>query len=187
MTSLNSKNLPLEGLKRIARQVLTDERGSFARIFCAAELAQSGWRKAVAQINHSFTKSRGTVRGLHFQREPSREMKLVSVLRGEIWDVAVDLRPNSDTYLCWHAEHLSAQNSLAMMIPEGFAHGFQSLCDDVELVYCHSVPYEPKAEDGINPLDETLAIDWPIAITSMSLRDRNLPHIDGRFLGVSDR
>lgn len=187
MTGLVSENLPLKGLKCIVRKPLTDERGSFGRVFCAGELAQFGWRKAVAQINHSFTKNSGTVRGLHFQRQPFREMKLVSVLRGQVWDVAVDLRPDSDTYLRWHAELLSLENGCAMLIPEGFAHGFQSLCDDVELLYCHTAPYTHEVEGGLNPLDETLTIDWPIAITSMSMRDRNLPRIDSNFVGVPDK
>jgi dTDP-4-dehydrorhamnose 3,5-epimerase len=162
-----------------------DDRGFLSRIFCAQELAPSGWDKPIAQINHTYTCTKGTVRGLHFQHQPYCEMKLVSVIRGEIWDVAVDLRKGSATFLQWHAEVLSAENGRAILIPEGFAHGFQSLTDDVELLYCHSVAYNPLAECGLHPSDTRLAIKWPLTISEISERDQNHSLIDRDFSGIT--
>ncbi len=184
MSRFEITDLPLVGLKRVERRPLGDARGFLARLFCAAELAAAGWTQPVAQINHTLTASRGTVRGLHFQRPPHAEMKLVSCLRGEVWDVAVDLRPDSPSYLRWHAERLSAENHRALLIPEGFAHGFQALTDGVELLYCHSMPHAPEAEGGLNALDPRLAITWPLAVAERSARDGGLPDIDESFAGV---
>jgi dTDP-4-dehydrorhamnose 3,5-epimerase len=184
MNRFSVTDLPLAGLKRVERQHLGDNRGFLARLFCAAELAAAGWTKPVAQINHTRTARRGTVRGLHFQRPPHAEMKLVSCIRGEVWDVAVDVRADSPTFLHWHAEHLSTENGRALLIPEGFAHGFQALTDDVELLYCHSAAHHPGAEAGLNPQDARLAIPWPLAITELSAKDAAHPLIDTGFEGV---
>ena len=119
MSRFTISDLSLAGLKLITRQRLGDSRGFLSRLFCAEELAAAGWVKPVAQINHTYTAIRGTLRGMHFQRPPHAEMKLVSCLRGEVWDVAVDVRPGSPTFLCWHAERLSANNGQALLIPEG--------------------------------------------------------------------
>jgi dTDP-4-dehydrorhamnose 3,5-epimerase len=172
--------LPLAGIRLVERHALKDPRGFFSRLFCADELAAAGWRGPVAQINHTLTRQAGSVRGLHFQRPPHAEMKLVSCLAGEVWDVVVDLRPDSSTYLHWHAQVLSADNRRALLIPEGFAHGFQTLSADAQLLYLHSHPYSPQAEDGLNPTDDQLAIDWPQAITMMSDRDRQHPMLAHR-------
>ena len=185
MSRLTSVDLPLSGLKLVQRHRVSDERGYFSRIFCAKELADFGWKTGIEQINHSFTRLKGSVRGLHFQRNPHCEMKLVSVIRGAIWDVAVDLRAASDTYLECHGELLSADDGGAMLIPEGFAHGFQSLTDDVEILYCHSAPYNSAAEDGLHPLDSSLDIDWPLSISEMSKRDHGHRFIDGSFRGIT--
>jgi len=165
-------DLPLAGLRRIGRQRLGDSRGFLARLFCAEELAAAGWCKPIVQINHTRTTKAGAVRGLHFQRPPHAEMKLVICLSGEVWDVAVDLRQQSPTFLRWHAEVLSAENGNAMLIPEGFAHGFQALTGEVEMFYCHSAPHSPEFECGLNPADPALAIPWPLAIAELSTRDR---------------
>ena len=127
MNRFRIQSTPLSGLQVITRQMLGDHRGFLSRLFCADELAQAGWTKPIAQINHTYTAKKGTVRGMHFQHPPHAEMKLVSCIRGEVWDVAVDLRANSPTFLHWHAEVLSADNHKALLIPEGFAHGFQTL------------------------------------------------------------
>ncbi len=177
-------DLPLNGLKRVERQRLGDSRGFLSRIFCAKELAQVGWHKPIAQINHTYTAKCGTVRGMHFQHPPHAEMKLVSCLHGEVWDVAVDLRRGSPTFMRWHAECLSADNGFALLIPEGFAHGFQTLSDDVELLYCHSVAYVPDAEAGLNPMDQRLAIHWPLPITERSARDSHHPMLNEQFSGL---
>jgi dTDP-4-dehydrorhamnose 3,5-epimerase len=182
---LTITHLPLAGLKRIERQRIGDARGSLARLFCAEELGEAGWRKPVAQINHSVTVRRGTVRGLHFQAPPFAEMKLVSCLRGEVWDVAVDIRAGSKTFLHWHAETLSVENGYALLIPHCFAHGFQALSDDAELLYCHSAPYNAAAEGALNAKDPRLAITWPIEITALSPRDTQHPMLTDAFAGVA--
>lgn len=184
MSRFTITNLPLSGLKRIDRQRLGDSRGFLSRLFCADELTAAGWLKPIAQINHTYTAKQGTVRGMHFQRSPHSEMKLISCIRGEVWDVAVDLRENSPTFLHWHAERLSAENGCALLIPEGFAHGFQALTDDAELLYCHSEPYAAQAEAGLNPTDPRLGINWPQDIIELSLRDAGHALITSDFEGV---
>lgn len=175
---------PLSGLKLVERQRLGDARGFLSRLFCAQELQAAGWDKPIAQINHTQTAKRGTVRGMHFQHPPHAEMKLVTCLQGEVWDVAVDLRADSPTFLQWHAARLSAENQCALLIPEGFAHGFQALSDDVQLLYCHSAGYAQQAEDGLNPMDGKLAIDWPLPVIELSPRDARHPMLSENFEGV---
>ena len=175
---------PISGVRVVQRQPLADARGFLARLFCARELAQLGWRKPVAQVNHTLTQRRGTLRGFHYQVAPHAEMKLVSCLRGEAWDVALDLRAGSPTFLHWHAQYLSADNHCALLIPEGCAHGFQSLDDDVELLYCHSMPYTPEADAGLHPLDQRLGIEWPLPVALLSDRDARQPSVDALFEGV---
>jgi dTDP-4-dehydrorhamnose 3,5-epimerase len=184
MSRFSLSILPLAGLVAVERHPLGDSRGFLARVFCAGELKAAGWRLPIAQINHTYTARRGTVRGLHFQRPPHAEVKLVSCLRGEVWDVAVDLRVDSPTFLQWHAERLSATNGRALLIPEGFAHGFQAVSDDVELLYCHSAAYVAEAEAGLHPLDPRLDIRWPLAVAQLSPRDAGHPFIKPGFEGV---
>jgi dTDP-4-dehydrorhamnose 3,5-epimerase len=176
---------PLSGLRVVNRRRLGDSRGFLSRLFCAEELAAAGFDMPIAQINHTHTARKGTVRGLHFQRPPHAEVKLVSCLRGEVWDVAVDVREGSATYLRWHAEVLSADNWRAMLIPAGFAHGFQTLTDDVALLYCHSAAHVPEAEGALNPQDDGLAIAWPLVITELSARDSGHARITQSFKGVA--
>lgn len=174
----------LGGLVCIQRQRHEDARGFFSRLFCADELATAGFRQPVSQINHTLTRRRGSVRGLHFQHQPHAEDKLVSCVRGEVFDVAVDLRKNSRTFLQWHAEVLSAENMRSLLIPKGFAHGFQALSDDVELIYLHSEPYAPGAEGGLNALDPVLAIAWPLPFADLSDRDAMHPYLTPDFGGI---
>lgn len=143
-----------------------------------------GVEHPIAQINHTLTSRAGTVRGMHFQYPPSAETKLVSCLRGEIFDVALDLRRGSATFLRWHGAVLSAGNRRSLLIREGFAHGFQALTDDCELIYLHTAAYRQEAEGAVNALDPHLAIAWPLPVTDLSDRDRNHPFIDSRFTGV---
>lgn len=184
MNRLVGFELPMRGLQLVRRQRLGDRRGFLARLFCSEELLHIGWSKPVAQINYTYTAKRGTVRGLHFQHAPHAEMKLVSCVKGQIWDVAVDLRADSRTFLSWHAEYLSAENDQAMLIPEGVAHGFQTMTDDVEIVYCHSKPHIPHAEDGINPADPRIGIKWPMEIAEISARDAGRPCITCEYMGI---
>lgn len=176
---------PLAGLKLIERKLIGDARGFLARMFCAEDLSMAGWHAGIAQINHTLTQARGTVRGMHFQRSPHMEMKLVSCLRGVVWDVAVDLRAGSPTFLNWHAVELSATNHCALLIPEGFAHGFQTLTDDCELLYMHSAAYVPDAEGGVQAQDPALAISWPLPITEISTRDAQHALLTQEFTGLT--
>ena len=174
----------LPGLLQLRRQRIGDARGFLARLFCAEELAAAGWPGPVAQINHTLTERSGTVRGLHFQHPPHAEAKLVSCLRGEVFDVAVDLRANSPTFLQWHAEILSAANCRSLLIPQGFAHGFQTLSDDCELIYLHSTPYVAAAEGALHARDPRLAITWPLEFTDVSERDSRHPYLTEEFKGL---
>jgi dTDP-4-dehydrorhamnose 3,5-epimerase len=184
MSRLAITELPLIGLQLVKRHRSDDTRGFVARIFCAEQLAAAGWTKPIAQINHTYTAHRSTVRGMHFQYPPHAEMKLVTCIHGEVWDVAVDIRADSSTFLHWHAERLSADNCRALLIPEGFAHGFQALTDDVELLYCHAAAYNPEAEDGLHPEDPRLAIAWPLSIGELSPRDSAHSLIQSEFKGL---
>lgn len=177
-------DLPLAGLKRVERKPLGDSRGFLARLFCAEDLRSAGWLKPIAQINQTLTVRQGAVRGMHFQYPPAAEMKLVSCLRGAVWDVAVDLRADSPTFMRWHAEELSADNHRALLIPEGFAHGFQTLAENCELLYLHSAPYISTAEGGVDPRDPALAISWPLAIAELSERDAGHPPLAKTFAGL---
>ncbi|CAK8724851.1 dTDP-4-dehydrorhamnose 3,5-epimerase [Candidatus Electrothrix laxa] len=184
MSRLMISDLSLAGLKRITRRQLGDQRGFLSRLFCAEELSFAGWQKPIAQINHTFTAQCGTVRGLHYQNSPHVEMKLVSCLHGEVFDVAVDLRKNSSTFLQWHAEKLSAENGHALLIPEGVAHGFQTLTDDCELLYLHTEAYAPQAEAGLHYNDSRLNISWPRDVTELSGRDQAHPFLTATFNGI---
>ena len=178
------RETPLPGLKVVRRLPLGDSRGYFERFFCARELAEAGWTGPVAQINRTLTAAPGTLRGLHFQHPPHAEMKLVSCLAGEVYDVAVDIRAGSPTFLHWHAEILSGDNHTSLLIPEGFAHGFQTRTPDVEMFYLHSAPYAPGAEGGLNPRDPGLAISWPDPVALLSERDAGHAFLDATFQGV---
>lgn len=175
---------PLADLRIIQRRPLGDERGYFERMFCLDELAPLLQDRRVVQINHTLTKTGGTVRGMHFQLPPCAETKFVSCIRGEVFDVAVDLRRNSPTFLSWYGQILTPERHNTMLIPEGFAHGFQTLKDDCELLYLHTAGYSPAAERGLNPCDPRLAITWPESITIMSSRDTGQPMLTPDFEGV---
>ena len=173
------------GLKRVERRRIEDARGFLSRLYCRDELAEIGLAEPIAQINHTLTRARGAVRGLHFQSPPHAEDKLVSCLRGEVFDVAVDLRAGSPTFLHWHAERLSADNGVALYIPKGFAHGFQTMTEDCELLYLHTAAYAPHAEGALNVLDPALAIDWPLPVADLSARDREHPFLAPSFTGIA--
>jgi dTDP-4-dehydrorhamnose 3,5-epimerase len=175
---------PLSGLNVIVRKPLGDSRGYLERMFCEDELQDIFGGRRIVQINHTLTQAKGTVRGMHFQYAPHSEMKFVSCLRGAVYDVAVDLRKDSPTFLKWHAELLSADNHKTFAIPEGFAHGFQTLTDDCEMLYLHTAAYAPDAEAGLNPQDTMLAITWPLPITEISARDMAHVPITADFEGV---
>jgi dTDP-4-dehydrorhamnose 3,5-epimerase len=174
----------LAGLQTITRQPIDDSRGWFERTYCFDTFAQLGIGKTISQINRSFTVQKGSVRGMHFQTAPFAETKFVSCLKGEVFDVAVDLRADSPTFLQWQGEILSADNHRSLLIPEGFAHGFQTLSVDCEMLYLHTQKFDPASSSGINPLDQLLAIDWPLPITEMSDGDRQRPMMLPTFEGL---
>jgi len=178
------RDTPLAGLKLIERLPIVDSRGFLERLFSEDELREELGDKTIAQVNRTVTSSRGTVRGLHFQLPPHSETKFVSCLRGEAFDVAVDLRQSSSTFMCWHGEVLRGSEHVTVFIPEGFAHGFQALTDDCELLYFHTARYEPASEGGVNALDPMLAIEWPEEITEISERDASQPMLTSEYRGV---
>jgi len=184
MAMLTVTPTPLAGLQVVQRKRLEDSRGFFSRVFCAEELAEAGFARPVAQVNLTLTRQRGAVRGLHFQYPPHAEDKIVSCLRGEVFDVAVDLRRGSPTFMRWHAERLSADNQRSLLIPQGFAHGFQALSEDCELLYLHSMPHAPSAEGALNVRDPSLAIAWPLPITDLSPRDASHEYVGASFPGL---
>ena len=161
-----------------------DSRGSFARFFCNEKLSCLLGERQIVQINHSVTTKKGIVRGMHFQYPPAMETKVVRCLKGAIFDVAVDLRRDSSTFLKWHAEVLSAENANAMVIPEGFAHGFQALEDETEMLYLHTAHYDSTLEDGLRFDDPIIGINWPLKAQGLS--DRDLAHrfLEDSFLGI---
>jgi dTDP-4-dehydrorhamnose 3,5-epimerase len=175
----------IQGLKLLLRKPVGDHRGRLERLFCADELGALMAGGTIAQINHTFTAKAGTVRGMHFQHPPHAEVKIVSCLRGEVFDVAVDLRKGSATLLRWHAEVLRADNHKALLIPQGFAHGFQALTDDCELLYFHTAAYKPAAEGGLHPQDPQLGIRWPRQVTELSPRDAAHAMLGSDFHGLA--
>jgi dTDP-4-dehydrorhamnose 3,5-epimerase len=174
----------LAGVVVIDTKSLIDSRGSFARLFCEQDLAAAIGERHIVQINHSRTTAVGAVRGLHFQHPPHSEMKLVRCLKGRVWDVAVDLRSGSRTFLRWHAEELTAENARMLVIPEGCAHGFQVLEPDSVLLYLHTASYSTQAETGIRFDDARLGITWPLPTGELSERDRLLPVLMPDFAGI---
>jgi len=175
---------PIAGLVLAESKAFKDERGAFARLFCEQALSSVIGGRKIVQINHSCTAVAGAVRGLHFQHAPHAEMKLVGCLKGKVWDVAVDLRPQSPSYKRWFAQELSPQNAHMMVIPEGFAHGFQVLEAGSELLYLHTAFYKPESEGGLRHDDPDLGIAWPLPVTDISTRDSSHAYIDTSFRGI---
>jgi dTDP-4-dehydrorhamnose 3,5-epimerase len=172
---------PLAGVAVVEAELLADERGAFARTFCTEEFASRGLDSRVAQTNISLNTRAGTLRGLHYQTDPHGEAKLVRCPRGAIFDVAVDLRPDSPTYRAWFGAELSADNHRALFIPVGCAHGFQSLHDDSEVLYLMSTPYVPGAGRGVRWDDPAFGIRWPESPAGgriISERDAAYPDLD---------
>lgn len=166
---------PLHGAYAIDVEKREDERGFFARTYCTEELGAFGLPTSISQCSVSFNLKRGTLRGLHFQNAPHAEAKLVRCTAGSIFDVIVDLRGDSETYSQWWGLSLSAANRRTMFVPEGFAHGFITLCDDVEVLYMMSVPFAAEASGGIRWDDPVVGVHWPIPPEVISARDRALP------------
>ncbi|KZM50735.1 dTDP-4-dehydrorhamnose 3,5-epimerase [Labrenzia sp. OB1] len=167
--------LTLDGAYRVDLERRGDSRGFFARLFCRDEFRQLGLSEAWSQFNVSYSAEKGTLRGMHFQRPPKADAKLVKCMRGTVFDVIVDLRRGSETFGQWASVTLTANGGEMIYIPAGFAHGFQTLTPDAELLYFHSDSYSPEHEGGLHHADPDVAIAWPLEIGTLSERDRTLP------------
>jgi dTDP-4-dehydrorhamnose 3,5-epimerase len=168
-------HLPLSGAHLVELEPVADERGFFARAWCAEEFRTYGLNSSLAQCSISFNKRRGTLRGLHYQAEPYAETKLIRCTAGAIYDVVLDMRPASDSYGKWFAVELTAANRKMLYVPEGLAHGFQTLSDDTEVFYQISVNYHPESGRGVRWNDPLFGIEWPIHDPTISRRDQSFP------------
>jgi dTDP-4-dehydrorhamnose 3,5-epimerase len=168
----------LEGSFLVEPELITDARGFFARTWCVEELTDRGLNNRLAQCSISFNTHIGTLRGMHFQAPPHEEAKLVSCIKGAIYDVIIDLRPGSSTYLGWIGNELTEENRLMVFVPEGFAHGFLTLSDRTEVSYQISVPFAPASARGVRWNDPIIGITWPGTVQVISVRDKNFPDLD---------
>ena len=178
------KETPLKGSYEINLEPHIDERGWFARTFCKDEFKSIGHIKEWVQLNHSYTKQKGTIRGMHYQKPPNGEIKLVRCIAGAVFDVIIDLRKNSPTFLKYFGIELSSANKKMIYIPEGFAHGFQTLTDECELIYHHTQTYTPNAEGGIKYNETKIAINWPLTVLHISERDKTHAFLNTNFKGI---
>lgn len=186
MTRFSFEATSLAGLIVVERHPIGDTRGFLERLWCQDEWRELFADRSISQINHTFTAQPGTVRGLHFQNPPYSEAKYITCLRGRVLDVAVDIRRGSPTFLDWHAEVLSSDNHRSLFIPEGFAHGFQTLSAECEMIYVHSQPHMAEFEGGVNAMDPRLGIRWPLPVVERSVRDTTLPMLADEFVGVHE-
>ncbi|WP_292389762.1 dTDP-4-dehydrorhamnose 3,5-epimerase [Methanosarcina sp. UBA5] len=181
---MNIEKLPLSGAAVIDAEPFIDNRGVFARFFCEKELSELIGDRHFVNVNFSRTLKKGAIRGLHFQHPPKAEMKLVRCIRGSVYDVIVDIRKDSPTFLKWFGIELSSDNMKMLCVPEGFAHGFQVLEESSEMLYLHSEFYSKEYEGALNCSDPLLAITWPVESADVSERDKNHKMIDDDFRGV---
>ena len=168
-------NTPLAGLVLIDLEPIEDERGFFARTFCADTFRRQGFDPHVAQSSIAFSGRPGTLRGMHYQRDPHAETKLVRCTRGTVYDVAIDLRPGSATFRHWYGTELTSRNRRMLYIPSGFAHGYLTLEPDTEISYQMSTPYRAEAADGVRWDDPAFDIRWPGPVMTINARDRSYP------------
>lgn len=174
---------PLKGSFIIEPEPRRDERGMFARVFCKKEFEYAKLNKEIVQVNHSLTKEKGTVRGMHYQKPPNAEIKMVRCIKGSVFDIIIDLRKNSPTFLNWFGEVLSSDNMKIMYVPEGFAHGMQALETNSEILYFVTEFYAPKQEGGVNCKDPKIGIKWPLEPRNLSEKDKKLPFLTN-FEGI---
>lgn len=181
---MNIRSTGISGSFVVEAEPYTDDRGAFSRLFCERTLIDVIGDRHIVQINHSRTMTAGAVRGMHFQYPPHAEMKMVRCTRGRVWDVLVDLRSESATFLKWHAEELSPNKSRMLVIPEGCAHGFQALEAESELLYLHTAFYTPAAEGALRYDDPRIGIRWPLPVSDLSERDKNHALLPNNFAGL---
>lgn len=174
----------IEGLHTIDLNLVKDDRGWFGRTYCENAFKSIGFNEIFVQMNHSFNAQKGTLRGMHFQNPPYGETKLIRCIAGKVFDVAVDLRKDSPTFLQWTGVVLSAKNKRMILIPKGFAHGFITMENNTELLYYHTEFYTPEADTGFNYNDSKVNINWVIPIEKISKKDENLPNIEDSFEGI---
>jgi len=181
---MNISATPIDGVFVVESKKVSDQRGSFSRVFCNKELSSIFGDREVVQINLSKNRKKGSVRGMHFQLPPYAEMKLIRCVKGKVFDVAVDLRTGSKTFLKWYGIILNPEKNNMLVIPEGCAHGFQTLEDDTELLYLHTSYYEPEYERGFLFNDSAVNIKWPLACTDVSEKDKKHPIISQSNSGI---
>ena len=186
-----SKNLsfidtPFKYLFIINRHHFSDDRCIFYRLYCEEELKNIGLNKTIKQLNYSFSSKKYTTRGFHYQKSPYQEIKIVTCLSGAIFDVVIDIRLDSPTYLKWYGIELSSENKLSILIPEGFAHGTQALTDQTALLYMHTNNYNINSEDGLNVNDPLLDVVWPNAPKYLSKRDNSFEYLENRLYGAKN-
>lgn len=185
MSSLQIEPLAIDGAALVTSRAFKDARGSFARFFCETELQPLLGGRRIVAVNCSQSDHVGTVRGLHFQHAPHGEMKLVRCLAGRVFDVIVDVRAHAPTFLHSVSVELDPASFRMLVIPEGFAHGFQVLEGPATLLYLHTAPHMPEAEGGLCPTDPRLGIDWPLPVACLSDRDAGFPLLDDTFRGYA--
>ncbi len=179
MSSIKATPLSVLGALELTSTVHADSRGQFYRGFCDEDLLQYLPEPfVVRQSNISHTEKKGTIRGLHFQRSPHAEGKLVRCVQGQVFDVVVDLRPDSPSFKQWSSVVLDSQKANMLYVPKGCGHGFQALNDNVTLLYLHDAPYCQEAEGGVHVADTTLNIDWPLGVELLGSRDKSLCYLD---------
>jgi dTDP-4-dehydrorhamnose 3,5-epimerase len=175
---------PIPGASLIDLEMRGDDRGFFARLYCEREFAQAGFGMQFVQINNSLSRRRGTLRGMHYQLPEAAEVKVVRCIHGALFDVIVDLRPDSPTFRRWYGAELSAENRRMMVVPRGCAHGFLTLAPDTEALYLVSASYAPARERGLRYDDPAFRIEWPFPPEEISAKDRQWPSLDADFHGL---
>ncbi len=178
--NIKIKKLRLEGASELLIKKKSDDRGWFARFFCQEELFAVNKGKDIQQINSSFSEKKGTTRGMHYQNKPYQEDKIVSCLQGKVYDVIVDIRPNSNTFGQWTSTILSSEKMNAVYIPKGFAHGYQTLCNNCQMLYLHTEVYNQNSESGFRHTSPYLDIKWPLKTTNISIKDSELKNFSGK-------
>lgn len=181
---MNMVSMPICDAWLIEAELFEDDRGKFARFFCQEELGRIHKGICIKQVNYSLTARKGAIRGMHFQYPPKAEIKLVRCLRGAVFDVMVDLRKNSKTFLQWHGEELSGENMKMLYIPRGVAHGFQALEENCEMLYLHTEFYSPSHEGGLRFDDPKIGIQLPLEVTEISMRDKKHSLLNVDFSGI---
>jgi dTDP-4-dehydrorhamnose 3,5-epimerase len=176
--------IPFSGAWLVETEPFQDHRGKFVRFFCQNELRDIHNGRPIDQISYSLTVKKGTIRGIHYQFPPNAEIKLIRCLNGSVFDVIVDLRQNSPTFLKWHGEILSRENMKMLYVPQGIAHGFQTLEENCEMLYLHSGFYSPSQQAGLRFDDPKIGIQWPLEVTEISERDLNFSPLTSGFSGV---